>query len=329
MFNELWIAAMTVVVASPALAGKSKSERVVVDRIAAVIESDIITMRELEAKAEPFMAKLSDVPEADRETRRREILREVLDIEIDDRIVKAEIERSKDRLGVTEKEIDKAIDEVLRMNNLTEDQLQAALYTQGITWSEYRDRLRTQIERARLIQFQVQGKVQLKDSDAKRRCEERSSSGAKGIQVCASHILKQIPKGADAKTIEEIRTRLGELQAELASGADFAAFALKHSDDKAAPDGDIGCFGRGEMVEPFEKAAFALEIGGVSSVVRSPFGFHIIKVTDRRRPATTSQCDDETVLNTFRNELYQEQLDVQMKAWLRELRGRAFVDIRF
>jgi peptidyl-prolyl cis-trans isomerase SurA len=322
---------MAVALAAPVSAGKmqrEKKERIVVDRIAAVIESEIITMRELEAKAEPFMAKLAEVPEAERDERRKEILREVLDIEIDDRIVKAEIERSKDRLGVTEKEIDKAIDEVLKMNNLTEDQLQAALYTQGITWSEYRDRLRSQIERARLIQFQVQGKVQIKDSDVKRRCRERSRTGARDIKVCASHILKRIPTGADDEEVEKLRVRLGKLQAELASGADFAAYALEHSDDKAAPDGDIGCFGRGEMVEAFDRAAFGLEVGEVSPVVRTPFGFHIIKVTDRRQPAT-GRCEDEEVLNTFRNEIYQEQLDVQMKAWLRELRGRAFVDIRF
>jgi parvulin-like peptidyl-prolyl isomerase len=311
-----------------AAASSVTQERVAVDRIAAVIENEIITMRELEAKAEPFMTKLSGLAGAEREARRIEILREVLDIEIDERIVNAEIERSREQLAVEEKDIDNAITEVLRMNNLTEDQLQAALYTQSITWSEYRKRLRTQIERTRLIQFRVQGKVQIKDRDVKRRCEERSQEGAKEVKVCASHILKQIPDGASADQIEALRAHMGELQAELASGGDFAAFALDHSDDKAAPDGDIGCFARGEMVEAFEKAAFALDVGGVSPVVRTPFGFHIIKVTERQR-AGGGECDNSRVLAGIRDELYQEQMELQMSSWLRELRGKAFVDVRF
>jgi peptidyl-prolyl cis-trans isomerase SurA len=317
------------VLASAALltAAAPAKKREVVDRIAAVIENKIITLRELERKAEPYMGKLAEISDPEeRKKRRREILRQVLDIEIDDRIVKSEIERARDQLGVTEQDVDQAIQEVLRMNNLDEEQLQGALYAQGVTWSEYRQRLRSQIERARLIQFQVQGKVQIKEADAKRRCQERHRTGERGINVCASHILKRVPAGATPQEIEAIRARLSELQAELASGADFAAFALRHSDDKAAPDGDIGCFGRGEMVEPFEKAAFRLRVGEVSPVVRTSFGFHIIKVTDRRAPPA-GDCDDPSVLTTFQNELYQEQLDLQMKAWLRELRKKAFVEI--
>ncbi len=306
---------------------RKAGQRVVVDTIAAVIENEIITLSELEAKAQPYMAQLQDVSGAELEKRRHAIMQRVLDIEIDERIVTTEIERSKDRLGVTDKDVDRAIGEVLRMNNLTQDQLQAALYTQGLTWSEYRDKLRSQIERARLIQFQVQGKVQIKDADARRRCEERQLTGTKNINVCASHILAQIPTAATAAQIESLRARMSQMQAELSSGADFASYALKHSDDKAAPDGDIGCFGRGEMVEQFEGTAFQLKVGEISPVIRTEFGFHIIKVTDRRVPSA-GDCDDEKALDTFRNELYQEQVDVQMQSWLKELRAKAFVDVR-
>lgn len=317
---------LLVILAVPITAG---AKREVVDKIAAVIENDIITMRELEEKAAPYMDKARelDTPEA-REKKRLEILRQVLDIEIGERIVTAEIERHKDTLGVTEADVDRAVQEVLRMNNITEEQLQAALYSQSTTWTEYRAKLRSQIERAKLIQFRVQGKVQIKDADVKRRCRERQKSGAKNPKLCASHILKRIPEGASPAAIEKLRTEMSQLQAELASGADFAAYALKESDDTSAPDGDIGCFGRGEMVEPFEKAVVKLEVGEVSPVVRTQFGFHIIKLTDRRFPAGKS-CDDAKTLEPFRNEIYQEELDRQMNLWLAELRRKAFVEVRF
>ena len=117
------------------------------------------------------------------------------------------------------------------------------------------------------------------------------------------------------------------LQAELRAGGDFDAYALKYSDDKAAPpDGDLGCFGKGEMVEAFEEAAFAAAVGEVSAVVRTDFGLHIIKVYERRSAAT--ECETEEQLLPFKNEIYQEELGRQMNNWIAELRKKSFVEIR-
>ncbi|MBI5508515.1 MAG: peptidylprolyl isomerase [Deltaproteobacteria bacterium] len=319
------ILVLVLAVTAPARA----ASREVVDKIAAVIEGEIITIAELDAKAQPYMAKLDDVKDPkERERQRLDILRRVLDIEIGERIVDAELERSRDKLGVADADVDRAVQEVQKLNNLNEQQLQQALYAQGITWAEYRKKLKAQIERTRLIQFQVQGKVQVKDADVEHRCEERQQAQSRDLQLCAAHLLTAIPKGAAADEVEQIHARASKLQAELQAGADFSAYALKYSDDKGAPDGNLGCFGKGEMVEPFEKAAFALKVGEVSPVVRTEFGFHIIKLNDRRAPGG-SNCKDETVLNTFRNEIYQEELDRQMNNWLTDLRRKRFVEVRF
>lgn len=301
-------------------------QREVVDRVVAVIEDDIITWRELQEKAHPFMAQLDQIADVTtRAAREKELYGQVLDIEIGERMVNRELQQNRDKLGVSEEEIDKAVDSVIRDNNITRDQLQAALYGQGMTWSEYRKKLREQMERARLIQFRVQGKVQLKEADVVHRCEQRSRQS--GTQVCASHILLAVSEGATAEQLEGLRLRASRLQAEVANGADFAAYAMKYSDDKAAPDGKLGCFGRGEMVQAFEDAAFGMQVGAISPVVQTPFGFHIIKVTDRRA-APTGSCSDEQTLAGVRNELYQEEMERQMKLWVAELRKKSFVDIR-
>ena len=106
-------------------------EREVVDEIAAVIEGEIITMRELETKAKPYMEKLAELEPGKRDGERGKILHEVLDIEISERIVNAEIDRNKDKLGVTDQDVDRAVQEVLKMNNLTEEQLRAKLVQVG------------------------------------------------------------------------------------------------------------------------------------------------------------------------------------------------------
>lgn len=312
-----------------ALAGTQKQgERQVVDRVVAVIEDEVITLRELEAKAQSYMDELSGIDDAQRYAERRKaLLEKVLDIQIGEKIVQREIERNREKLGVKEGDVDRAIDEVLRMNNITRQQLRATLYGQGMTWSEYRQKMRDQIARARLIQFKVKGKIQIDEQDVRRRCLQRQQAKQSEDRVCAAHILLKIPDAASKESIERLRARAEKLRAELTSGADFAAYALKHSDDQGAPDGDIGCFGRGEMLEEFARAAFQTPVGEIAPLVQSDFGFHIIKVRERKSAASGS-CNAAEDLKPFRQELYQEAMQREMDAWIDSLREKAFVDVR-
>ena len=147
------------------------------------------------------------------------------------------------------------------------------------------------------------------------------------VKVCASHILLGTKNASSEKDLEELRLEAAKLQAELSAGADFAAYALERSDDKGSPDGNLGCFERGMMVKEFEETAFSTPIGTVSKVVRTQFGFHIIKVTDRKVQAP-SGCETPEELEPFHSELYQKKMEEQMKVWVSELRKKAFVDVR-
>jgi peptidyl-prolyl cis-trans isomerase D len=105
-------------------------------------------------------------------------------------------------------------------------------------------------------------------------------------QVEAAHILLQLAQDSDPDTINKRRELAQNIRQQLREGADFAQLAKLHSDDtaSAADGGDLGYFGRGMMVSEFEAAAFALRPGQISDVVQTPFGFHIIKVTDYIAP---------------------------------------------
>jgi peptidyl-prolyl cis-trans isomerase D len=102
-------------------------------------------------------------------------------------------------------------------------------------------------------------------------------------QVRARHILISAPAGDEARAAA--RKKAEGLLAKVKAGADFAELATKNSEDSgsASKGGDLGLFGRGKMVQPFEAAAFALEAGQLSDIVESPFGFHIIKVEEHRK----------------------------------------------
>lgn len=106
------------------------------------------------------------------------------------------------------------------------------------------------------------------------------------VQLRASHIMLQLPAGADQPARDSVRAELEDIRRRVLEGADFAALARQHSQDPgtAPTGGDLGYFARGDMVAPFEEAAMALEPGEVSDVVRTPMGLHVIRLDERRTP---------------------------------------------
>jgi len=109
----------------------------------------------------------------------------------------------------------------------------------------------------------------------------------------ASHILIKVPQDAPPEKDAEIKAKAAALLARVRAGEDFATLARQNSEDpgSAAAGGDLGFFGRNRMVKEFEDAAFSLSVGAVSDVVKSPFGYHIIKVTEAR-PAGVQPLDE-------------------------------------
>ena len=137
-------------------------------------------------------------------------------------------------------------------------------------------------------------------------------------QVRASHILLRVEEDDDEATA----ARAAELAAEARSGADFAALAREHSQDEANADngGDLGLFGRGRMVPEFENAAFALAEGEISDPVRSPFGFHVIQVTEKQEEITQPFAE---VRGAIENVLKRERSSARATALARAIAEEA------
>ena len=138
-------------------------------------------------------------------------------------------------------------------------------------------------------------------------------------QVRASHILLRVDDGADEAAVE---VRAAELAAEARAGADFAELAREHSNDEsnAADGGDLGTFDRGEMVPELEAAAYSMAAGEISDPVRSPFGFHVIHVTEKVEEVTQPF---EQVRAAIENTLKQEQSLARANALSRAIAAEA------
>jgi parvulin-like peptidyl-prolyl isomerase len=126
--------------------------------------------------------------------------------------------------------------------------------------------------------------------------QQRYAQDAPGARLTARHILFPFPPGAGQEQRDSLRAELMRIRERAGSGESFPELARQYSQDPAtAPQGgDLGSFGRGEMVKPFEDAAFALQPGEISDVVESPYGLHLIQLVDREAP------DFEQVRDQFR-----------------------------
>jgi len=113
-----------------------------------------------------------------------------------------------------------------------------------------------------------------------------------------------------------------EILAQLQSGADFAELAKEHSTDTASKEkgGDLDYFTRGEMTAEFEKAAFSLPVGQISDVVKTDYGYHIIKVTDKQ-PAKEATLEESR--EKVREQLFNEKISARMSKWLTEAKEKA------
>ena len=121
------------------------------------------------------------------------------------------------------------------------------------------------------------------------------------------------------------RNKIDDILVKATDGEDFAELAKEFSEGPSKDNGgDLGCFGRGQMVPPFEEAAFALGEGEISDVVETQFGYHIIKLTGRK---PERQIPFEEVEGQIRQSLLDQKINTEVNAWIADLRANATVDI--
>jgi len=158
-------------------------------------------------------------------------------------------------------------------------------------------------------------------SDA--QLQERWSTEGPGAEIRARHILLRVPAEATQAQRDSVKQFAETLRQRAAAGENFAALATQHSEDpgSAQRGGDLDYFGRGRMVAPFEEAAFKLQVGQISPVVETPFGYHVIRVEDRRQSQMGGQREQ------FRQYLVTQAHQLAETAYLDSLSKSANVQV--
>ena len=178
----------------------------------------------------------------------------------------------------------------------------------------------------RLIEVEVATRASVTAEQVDDFYAKNPSEFQQAERVRASHILIRVPEGADAAAKAQARARAEEVLKEVKAGKDFAALAKEHSQDpgSAASGGDLGYFPRGQMVGPFEEAAFSLPAGQVSEIVETPFGFHILKVVDRQAARTIPLAEVRAQVEQY---LQGQNRERATQAFIETLKSKGNVDI--
>ena len=252
----------------------------------------------------------------------REIRKDILDKMILQRLLLREAAAK--NISATEADVDAFIKERLP-DGMT---LEAVAAQQGVTVEDIRKDILENLGIQKFLETLFDDFEPTSDEAAKAEYDKMAAENP-GIfkvpeSVQASHILVKVEKGADDATKEAARKKIEELRQKILDGADFAEVAKENSDcPSSARGGDLGQFRRGQMVKPFEEAAFTQPIGEVGPVVETDFGFHIIKVAAKTEAGEQSF---EDIKDKIKEHLDGERKNSIVEDYLDALRSKAEVE---
>ncbi len=297
-----------------------------VDRIAAVVNNELITQSELELRAGPDLNRVRAEPDATRRAElRKDLMKKAIDLLIGEKLMDEQIKEL--NIEVADTEIDLGIEDVKKQNNIDGAQFEQLLLQEGYTLASYRTFMKKHMAKLKLIQLKVRGKVKVADEDVKAEYAKQSRDEALDAEVHVRQLLVQLPPQPTPAQVETARVKAVALAQEARTpGVNFIELAKKKSEgSSAAEGGDLGFFRRGVMVPDFERLAFTLPIGGISDPVRTKLGWHVLKVEEKR--AGTPKPFDE-VRDQLREKMMRDQLEHYTEQYVQELRSAAVVEVK-
>ena len=264
-------------------------------------------------RAEQKGRQLSD---ADIVTVKKRILENLIDAEL------LYQQSQKQKVKVDEQAVNEQF-ETIKKRFPDEAAYKKALEGMGVSEKE----IRTQIQRGlainQLLDTDVRPKITVTEEESKKFYNDNPNLFQQPEQAKASHILIKVAPNAEESQKKQARKKIETIQKKVRQGEDFGSLAKANSEGPTAQrDGDLGYFIRGQMVKPFEDAAFALNVGEVSEIVETQFGYHLIKLTDKK-PARTIPYEEIRV--RLDQHLKNEKEKTEIQGYIENLKKSATI----
>ncbi len=307
----------TLLLANLAYAVEQKEPAVAMVNGVRILMSDLDMEMQKEMRNNPEMQTSGDL------ATRRQLRKKVLDYLIDQELI---VQEGKEAgLGPQQEQINVEFEKIKKRFRSQGD-FEQAMKKQNMT----EERLREIIERAFIVKNLLEAKIKpmakpVTEKDLADYYQAHKGEFTEPEEVRARHILIKLSSEASDEEKTYAKKEMQAILEEAKGGADFAELAKKHSQcPSAIQGGDLGYFARGDMVKPFEETAFDLEPGQISEIVETEYGYHVIRLEDRK---SGGQLELEEVSEGIKKELHDKEMDIALKNWLKPLREKADIKI--
>lgn len=266
------------------MAATNVDSTVKMDRIIAIVDQGVITEQELNDRVNTVSSQLekqgTSLPP-----------KEVLEKQILERLIVDSLQlqlASQTGIKVDDTQLDKTIERIASQNKLTVAEFKAALESDGLSLRKFREDIRNEITISRLRERDVDNRLTVSDGEIDNYLTTQANRGDEQDEYEISHILIRAPEDSSPEDLEKVRVKTENALQELASGKDFTQVSASFSDTpNALEGGQLGWKNGAQIPTLFLDAVKGMQVGEISKPLRSPNGFHILKLTNRRGGAST------------------------------------------
>lgn len=319
-FGWFWVILTTMLlayIAMPACAVEKQTS----DGKVAVVNGAVISQVDFDGEMERIKRQQASIGRPFNESQLIDVKKAVLETLINRELLYQESQNHSVKVE------DKAVDEqfeIMKTRFPSEDEFKSTLQKIKISEATLKSQIRKNMAIQQFIDKEYVQKVKVPEKEVKDFYVSQPDSFKEPEQVRARHILIKVDPGMDESKKAEARKKLKGIQNKLQKGEDFEALAKEYSEGPSgAKGGDLGYFSRGQMVEPFNEVAFSLSPGRVSDIVETQFGYHLIKVVDKKPEGMMSY---EEVKDKLQQYIKQQKVREQVNLSIKNLKEKAKVE---
>lgn len=288
------------------------------DRIIAIVDKDVITEQELANKVRTVSNQLEKQGKQlpSEQVLRKQILERLI-------VDSLQLQLAQQRgINVNDSQLDKTIERIAEQNKMGIEEFKAALENDGINFYQFREDMRDEITIARLKDTEIDKRVDVSDGEIDNYLTtQENSKDNQQVEYELSHILVRTPEESTPEDLEKARVKIEEIMKALASGESFEQVSASYSDaPNALEGGNMGWRNSGQIPPAFLNLLQSMQIGEVSKPIRSPNGFHVVKITNKRNTDSTLIVEQTKVRHILikLNEVVSEQEAKQKMDSLKE-----------
>jgi peptidyl-prolyl cis-trans isomerase SurA len=293
------------------------------NRVVAIVNNEVITQYELEKRIREVTGFSPDDLRAKEPQRFDETRRRVLDLMIDEKIAEEKVKEL--NIKVTERQVEATIQKIQENQRMSHEEFLAQLEKEGLTYEKFQQKVKRDLERMQLVEFEVRSKIIIRDEAVKEYYEKNKKDFGSTEKVRISGIFLTRKRPGDSGEMMEIQRKGEEILSRIRAGEDFGELAKAFSDGPAASTGgDLGVFHLDQLEPQLVKMIEMLKEGSVSGLIPRQNGIQILKLVEKQE-GKIRPLDE--VRDAIYSLLYQEEVESRYRTWIQGLRESSYTRI--